>query len=106
MPRSPIWMLLTAVAVLLAGCATGDMAATTAGARILAATPAEFCAEALRIVSNTGKTGEFVVHPDFNGFVQSKTSIDPPTPCAKRCCRGSSATMSGLSSPAGRSRLV
>lgn len=79
MPRSPIWMLLTAVAVLLAGCATGDMAATTAGARILAATPAEFCAEALRIVSNTGKTGEFVVHPDFNGFVQSKTSIDPLT---------------------------
>jgi hypothetical protein len=79
MPKSPILMLLTAVAVHLAGCAVGDSVATSAGTRLLAATPAEFCAEAQRLISRTDKTGKFVVHPDFEGFVKSKTNIDPLT---------------------------
>lgn len=79
MQKFPVAMLFAAVAALLAGCTVGDTAATTAGTRLLAATPAEFCAEAQRVVSNTSKIGEFVVHPDFEGFVKSKTNIDPLT---------------------------
>jgi hypothetical protein len=79
MRKSSIWMLVAALAVHLAGCTVGDTVAPTADSRLPAATPAEFCAEAQRIVSNTARTGEFVVHPDFEGFVKSKTNIDPLT---------------------------
>jgi hypothetical protein len=78
MVKAFIPMLLTAVVVHLAGC-TVNTAATASGTRLLDAAPAEFCAEAQRIVSRTDKTGEFVVHPDFEGFVKSKTNIDPLT---------------------------
>ncbi|MBM4220412.1 MAG: hypothetical protein FJ170_00515 [Gammaproteobacteria bacterium] len=71
--------VLAAMAAFLAGCALGDGAANDAGTKLLAAGPAEFCAEAQHLISRTDKTGEFVVHPDFKGFVESKTSIDPLT---------------------------
>ncbi len=70
---------MSAAVACCAGCAAGPPAPQGAGPNLLAATPAEFCAEAQRIVGNTARTGEFVVHPDFDGFVQSKTSIDPLT---------------------------
>ncbi|MCL4778559.1 MAG: hypothetical protein KJ049_00090 [Gammaproteobacteria bacterium] len=72
-------MLATAAVVHLAGCTLGDTPAKDAGTNLLAAGPAEFCAEAQHLISRTDKSGEFVVHPDFDGFVQSKTSIDPLT---------------------------
>jgi hypothetical protein len=79
MQKSLVSMLFTAVLVQVAGCTAIAPAAPAADARLLAATPAEFCAEAQRFISRTDKTGEFVLHPDFDGFVQSKTSIDPLT---------------------------
>lgn len=79
MNRLPISVLATAAMVYLAGCTLGDTAAPAAGTNLLTASPAAFCAEAQHRISRTDKAGEFVVHPDFNGFVQSKTSIDPLT---------------------------
>lgn len=79
MYRLPISVLATAAMVYLAGCTLGDTAAPAADTNLLTASPAEFCAEAQHLISRTDKSGEFVVHPDFNGFVQSKTSIDPLT---------------------------
>ena len=72
-------MLVTAAAACLAACAASRPPAPAAGVDLLAANPAVFCAEAQHIVSNTDKSGEFVVHPDFYGFLRSKTSIDPLT---------------------------
>jgi len=72
-------MLVTAVAACLTGCAASGPAASAADTGLLGASPAEFCAEAQRIVSRTDKLGEFVVHPDLDGFVKSKTGIDPLT---------------------------
>lgn len=79
MDKSLMSMLLTAAAVHLAGCTLSDTAATDGGTNLLAASPAGFCAEAQHLISRTDKSGEFVVHPDFDGFVKSKTSIDPLT---------------------------
>jgi hypothetical protein len=79
MKKSWAAILSGAVATGLIGCATSPPAAPAADTALLTASPAAFCAEAQRIISHTGKTGDFVVHPDFEGFVKSKTSIDPLT---------------------------
>ena len=72
-------MFVTAAVAGLAACAASPPAAPAADTKLLTASPAEFCAEAQHIVSHTDKTGDFVVHPDFEGFVKSKTNIDPLT---------------------------
>ncbi len=72
-------MLVAAAVACLAGCAANPPAVSVADTRLLTASPAEFCAEAQRIVSRTDKSGEFVVHSDLDGFVKSKTGIDPLT---------------------------
>lgn len=69
----------SAAAACLSSCAASGPAAPPVGTALLTASPAEFCAEAQRIVSRTDKGGEFVVHPDLDSFVKSKTSIDPLT---------------------------
>jgi hypothetical protein len=79
MKKALLSMLLAAVLVQFFGCTAGGPDVPAADAKLLTLTPAEFCAEAQHLISRTDRTGEFVVHPDFDGFVQSKTSIDPLT---------------------------
>lgn len=79
MNKSWIAMFMSVAAVSLTGCAASPPSTPAAGTVLLTASPAEFCAEAQRIVSNTAKVGDFVVHPDLDGFVKSKTNIDPLT---------------------------
>lgn len=79
MERIRASMLVTVAVAFLTGCAAGLPSAPVADTNLLTASPAAFCAQAQHIISRTGKTGEFVVHSDFAGFVKSKTSIDPLT---------------------------
>ncbi len=79
MKKSWTAMFASAAVACLSSCAASGPAAPPVGTALLTASPAEFCAEAQRIVSRTDKVGEFVVHPDLDGFIKSKTSIDPLT---------------------------
>jgi hypothetical protein len=72
-------MRVTVAVACFTGCAASPPSAPVADTQLLTASPAAFCAEAQHIISRTDKTGEFVVHPDFAGFVKSKTNIDPLT---------------------------
>lgn len=79
MRKSRASIFVTAAAACFAGWVASPPVASAADTELLMASPAEFCAEAQHIVSRTDKAGEFVVHPDFEGFVKSKTNIDPLT---------------------------
>lgn len=79
MKKALISMLAAAAVLQLAGCTAGDTMADAAGTSLLTASPAEFCAEAQHVITRTRQTGEFVLHPDLDGFVKSKTDIDPLT---------------------------
>ena len=72
-------IFLGAAVACLAGCAASSPAAPATDAKLLTASAAEFCAEAQHIVSRTDKAGDFVVHPDLDGFIKSKTNINPLT---------------------------
>lgn len=48
-------------------------------AAVLTDDPAQFCASAQSLISRTEQTAEVVVHEDFEGFVLSKSGIEPLT---------------------------
>ena len=74
----PAITLLVAALTALAACTTGSTAGTAP--RVSSPPPlTQFCLEAQRIVVRTAVTPALVLHPDFDGFVKSKASIEPLT---------------------------